>query len=175
MRRLAAARPVGLGQRERGNAQNGALDRAGNGAGIDHVLAGVAAAVDAGKDQARRMVLDHVLGTHDHAVGRRAFDREAALADFPQPQRIVERERMGDAGLVEFGGKHPHIVGQRARDLDADVEALGVNAVVVGDQNAHALGRGAAHQAGCIPLGAPLVRSTLLGHRHPAPVNPAAR
>jgi hypothetical protein len=121
------------------------------------------------------MILDHVARAHDHAVGRRALDREAALADLAQPQRVVERERMGDAGLVELGGKHPDVVGESARDLNADVEALGVDAVIVGDQDAHALGRGAARDGGCIAVRCPLVRSPLLGHVRAALITSAAR
>ena len=51
---LAAAGLVGLRQRERRNAENGALHRAGDGAGIDHVLAGIAAAIDAGEHEVGR-------------------------------------------------------------------------------------------------------------------------
>ena len=60
MRRLAAARFIGLRQRDRGNAEDGAFDRAGDRAGIDHVLAGVAAAIDAREDQVGRAVLEDV-------------------------------------------------------------------------------------------------------------------
>ncbi len=45
---------------------------------------------------------------------------------------------MRDAGLVEFRRDHPDVVGQRAADLGADVEPVGMDAVVVGDQDAHA-------------------------------------
>ena len=78
-------------------------------------------------------------GAHDHAVGWRALDGEPALADFAQTQRIIERERMGNAGLIELGGDDPDVVRQRTRDLGADVEPLGMDAVVIGDQDAHAL------------------------------------
>ena len=139
MRRLVGARIVGLRQRDRRNAEDGALDRAGDGAGIDHVLAGVAAAVDAGEDEIGPALLEQVHRAHDHAVGRRALDRVAALADRAQPQRIVERERVRDAGLVELRRHHPDVVGQRLADLGADVEPVGMDAVVVGDQDAHAL------------------------------------
>ncbi len=60
VRRLGAARLVGLRQRERRNAEDGALDRAGDRAGIDHVLAGVAAAIDAGEDEIGRALLEDV-------------------------------------------------------------------------------------------------------------------
>ena len=59
VRRMAAAPAIGLRQRERRNAEHGALDRAGNGAGIDHVLAGVAAAIDAGQDEIGPLAVEH--------------------------------------------------------------------------------------------------------------------
>ncbi len=137
MGRLAAAGFVGLRERKRRNAQDRGLDRAGDGAGIDHVLARIAAAVDAGQHQVGRPILDHVARGHDHAIGRGALDRETTLADLAQPQRIVERERMRHAGLIELRRDHPDIVGQRTRDLRADLETLGMDAVVVGDEDAH--------------------------------------
>ena len=135
---LAVARLVGLRQRQRRNAEHRGLHRAGDGAGIDHVLAGIAAAIDAGEHQIGHLVLEQMPHAHDDAIGRRAAHREAALLDLAQPQRIVERQRMGDAGLIEFRRDDPDIVGQLARDLFADIEPFGVNAVVVGDEDAHA-------------------------------------
>ena len=44
---------------------------------------------------------------------------------------------MRDAGLVGFRRHHPYVVGQRAADVGADVEARRVNAVIVGDENTH--------------------------------------
>ncbi len=44
---------------------------------------------------------------------------------------------MRDAGLIVLRRDNPDIVGQRARDFGADIEAFGMDAVVVGDQNAH--------------------------------------
>jgi hypothetical protein len=172
MGRLATARPIGLRQCERGNTENGALDRPGNGARIDHVFAGVAAAVDAGKHQVGRAILDHVARAHDDAVGRRALDRKAALADLAQPQRIVERERVRDAGLVELRRDHPDVVGQRTADLDADVEPLRMDAVIVGDEDTHGFGRRSPHDGGRTVLRARFHRflSFVLRHcgRHPA-------
>jgi hypothetical protein len=74
---------------------------------------------------------------HDDAIGRRAAHRETALPDLAQAQRIVERQRMGDARLVVFRRDHPDVVGQSARDLLAHVEPFRVDAVVVGDKDAH--------------------------------------
>ena len=71
--------------------------------------------------------------TQSVGVPRTAKRRSLDLA---QPQRIVERERMRDAGLIVFRRDHPDVVGQLARDLLADVEPFRVDAVVVGDKDA---------------------------------------
>ena len=54
MRRLARCATVGLRQRERRNAEDGAFHRARDRAGIDHVLGDVAAAIDAGEHEVGR-------------------------------------------------------------------------------------------------------------------------
>src|SRR3954452_5114514 len=46
---------------------------------------------------------------------------------------------MRHAGLIVLRRHHPDVLGNLARDLLADFQALRVDAVVVGDQNAHAL------------------------------------
>ena len=83
------------------------------------------------------MVVQHVPRAHDDAIGRRALHGVVPLADLAQPQRIVERERMRHAGLVVLGRDHPDVVGQSLRDLLADFQARRVDAVVVGDKDAH--------------------------------------
>ena len=132
-RRLARARFIRLRQRDRGNAEKCALHRTGDGAGIDNVLAGIAAAVDAGEDQIRHLAVEQMTRAHDDAIGRRAAHRIPALGDLAQAQWIVERQRMRDAGLIVLRRNHPHVVRQRAGDLRADVETVRMNAVVVGD------------------------------------------
>ena len=74
--------------------------------------------------------------TQSVGVPRTAKRRSRDLA---QPQRIVERERMGDARLVVFRRDHPDVVGQFARDLLAHVEPVRMNAVVIGDQDAQGI------------------------------------
>src|SRR5689334_6845338 len=58
--RLAAARFVGLRQRYGGNAEHGAFHGAGDRAGIDHILADIAAAIDAGQDQIDLLAIQHM-------------------------------------------------------------------------------------------------------------------
>jgi len=107
---MPCASKIGLGERERGNAEDGALDRARNRTRIDHVLAGIAATIDAGEHQIGRAILEDVARAHDDAVGGRALDREMTLAHLAQPQGIIERERMRHARLVVFGRYHPYVV-----------------------------------------------------------------
>ena len=109
-RRLAAARFIGLRQRDRGDAEHGAFHRAGDSAGIDHVLADIAAAIDAGEHEIDLLAVEHMARAHDDAIGRRAAHRETALGDFAQPQRIVQRQRMRDAGLIVLRRHHPDVV-----------------------------------------------------------------
>src|SRR6185437_3821796 len=76
---------------------------------------------------------------------------------------------MGDAGLIVFRRDHPNILGNFARNGLANVETFRVDAVVVGDQNAH--------QASLPPLAAGrVVRAkrgpgggTFSRHRRPPP------
>jgi hypothetical protein len=59
-------------------------------------------------------------------------------ADFTQTERIVQRQRMRDPGLVELRRHHPDVVGQSAGDFLDDLQAGGVDAVVIGAENSHA-------------------------------------
>ena len=52
-------------------------------------------------------------------------------------KRIVQRQRMRDAGLIELRRHDPDVVGQRARDLFDDLQARGMDAVVIGAENSH--------------------------------------
>ena len=67
---------VGLAEGDRGNAEQAALHRRGDGARIGHVLGQVGAAVDARQDEIRLVALHQVLDGEQHAVGRRAFEGE---------------------------------------------------------------------------------------------------
>ena len=74
---------------------------------------------------------------HDDAVGRRAAHGEVPVADLAQPQRLGQRQRMREAGLVGLRRDHPHVVGQRARDALQALQAFGMDAVVIGEKDAH--------------------------------------
>ena len=65
------------------------------------------------------------------------FTAKCRSRDLAQAQRIVERERMRHAALVGLRRHHPHVVRQRARDAPPALQAGGMDAVVVGAENAH--------------------------------------
>ena len=44
---------------------------------------------------------------------------------------------MGDAGLVELRRNHPDVLGQRLCDPDTGLEPGRIDAVVIGDEDAH--------------------------------------
>src|SRR6266478_2243499 len=126
-----------LRQRKRRQSQNGAFQSAGDGAGIDHVFGDVTALVDAGQHQIRHGFAEDVARAHDDAIGRRAPHREMARADFAQPQGIVQRQRMRDAGLIEFRRHYPDVIGQCAGDLLDNLQAGSMDAIVIGTENSH--------------------------------------
>jgi len=133
---VAPARAIGLADGDGGDAEQRAFHRGGDRARIGHVLGDVLAAVDAGDDKVG-FLPDHHLEAHDDAVGRRAAHRIAPLARLPQPDRIGDRQRVSDAGLVGLRRDDPHLVGEFSRDPLQDREAFGVDAVIVGQENAH--------------------------------------
>ena len=56
-----------------------------------------------------------------------------------QADRTVERQAVPCAGLLFRGGADPHVVGKLAGNPFQHVEAGGVDAVVVGEEDAHQL------------------------------------
>jgi hypothetical protein len=127
-----------LAQRDRRHAEHRRFHRRGDGARVDDVLAEIAAAVDAGEAERRLVVLEDVVDREQHAVGRRAVDREAAALRAADAQRRADGERMADRALLGLGRHHPDVLGERARDLLERLEAGGVDTVVVGDEDAGA-------------------------------------
>ena len=69
---------------------------------------------------------------------RQREGQHVPLADVAQPQRIVQRQRMGDARLVEFRRDDEDVVAQPPRNVLHDLEARRVNAVVIGNEDFHA-------------------------------------
>ena len=119
--RLAVA--AALAQRERRDVEQGRLHRRGDGARIGHVLAEVAAVIDPGEHEVDGAALDHDLEREQHAVGRRAVDREAAPRQPADAQRPVHGQRVRGAALIGLGRHHPDVAAELARDPLQDLEA----------------------------------------------------
>jgi hypothetical protein len=94
-----------------------ALHSASHSARINHVLTGIAAAVDPGENEIGTLLAKQMKHAHDNAIGRSAANCESALGHLAKAQRIVERKRMRNARLVIFRRDHPNVVGKHARDL----------------------------------------------------------
>ena len=89
-------------------------------------------------------VLHDVGEAHHHRVGRRAGDAEAALAELPQADRHGQGQRMAGARLLLGRRDDPDVVGEGPRDRLQHLEAGGVDAVVIGEEDAHRPGYGGA-------------------------------
>ena len=60
-----------------------------------------------------------------------------------QPHRAAQRERMARAGLFLGRSDNPHVIGKLPRDLFEHFEPGGVDAIIVGEENAHQAGTSA--------------------------------
>ncbi len=81
--------------------------------------------------------LDQLLERQHHAVGGRAGDGEAALVQLAHAQRLGERQRTRGAGLLGLRARPPRRRRESSpRDPLQRRQALGVDAVVVGEQDA---------------------------------------
>ncbi len=127
---------IPLAQRDRAYAEQRAFHRAGNRAGIGDVVGDIVARIDARQDEIGRLRQD-ILDAHDDAVGRRTANGIVLVADLAQPERLRQRQRMREAGLVRLRCDHPHVVGQSARDALEALQAFRMDTVVIGEKDAH--------------------------------------
>src|SRR5690606_28606838 len=81
---------AGLAERDGAYTLEGSLDRAGDRARIGHVVGHIGADVDAGKHEVRLLV-ENLAHAHDDAIRRRAAQREMAIRNLAQAQRLRER------------------------------------------------------------------------------------
>ncbi|MNT51811.1 hypothetical protein D3C72_1887970 [compost metagenome] len=127
---------VGLAQRHGANALQRSLHGTGHSTGIGDVIGHVRADVDARQDEIR-LAIQHLAHGHDDAIRRRAPERKTLLGDLTQPQRFRQRQRMGETALIRLGRHHPDIVRNGPGDPLEDCKALGVDAIVVCQQDTH--------------------------------------
>src|SRR5687768_2540735 len=76
------------------------------------------------------------LDREHHAVGRRAVDLEAPLGALHRAERVMQRQRVAHRALFAVRRDDGHLA-QGLRRLDQAVDAVGEDAVVVRDQEAH--------------------------------------
>ena len=127
---------IDLAERDRAHPCQRALDGGGDGAGIGDVVGQVCPAVDAREDQIGGRGHDGA-ERHHHRVGRRAGDGKTPLSELLQADRAGEGERMACARLLLGRGADPDIVGELACDVLQHLEAGGVDAVVIGEEDSH--------------------------------------
>ncbi len=138
---VAGRGAVVLRQRDGAHPVQGRFHRPAHGAGVERVLGDVVAAVDAREDEIGRIARQHLADPGQNAIGRRALDGEAPVAEPLEPHRPDVGHAMGHARLLEHGRDHPDLAGgagELGRDLLRDGEPGCGDAVVVRDQNAHA-------------------------------------
>ncbi|MPL92099.1 hypothetical protein SDC9_38196 [bioreactor metagenome] len=135
-----AVRPEELAQRDCRHALQRRLHRAAERAGIKRVLGRVVAAVDAGEHQIGLASLEDIVKPRKHAIGRAALGGIAARAVLGDHHRPGVADAMADARLLEGRGDGPDLAlgaCKFGRKVEQNLEPRRVDAVVIGDQNAH--------------------------------------
>ena len=135
---IAGTQAAHLGEGDGGHAHGHALDGAGHRTRHGHVLGDVGAAIDARQHEVGLGPLDQFAHPQHDAVGRGAGDGEAARIDGPHPHGIGERQGPRGARLFVFRGADPDVVRQLPGDPLQRRQALGMDSVVVGQQDSHA-------------------------------------
>ncbi len=138
--KIAVAGAVILAERHGGHALKRRLHRGPDGAGIDRVFGGIVAAIDAREHEVRAGVLHHVMQARKDAIGGAALGGKAARAHLCDHHRAGVGNAVTNAGLLEGGGHGPDftsLTGEGGGDVVEHDKAGGIDAVVIGDQNAH--------------------------------------
>ena len=126
-----------LAQCDGADAGQAAFHRRRNGAAVRHILGQIAAAVDAGQDQIGLVILQYRAQRQHHAIGGRAAHGKAARADLAQPHGLAQRQAVAGTRLLFGRRNHPHIVRQFGSNRFQRDQAGGVDAIIIGDENAH--------------------------------------
>ena len=133
-------RPHELRQGNRRYSVQSSLQGRTDSAGIQHVFGSVVAPVHPRQHQIGLGPLQHVIKSGQHAIGRAAFGGKAAIRQLGDHHRTRITDAMANAGLLEGRGYGPHLApgsGNFGGDVLQDRKTRGVDAVVIGDQNAH--------------------------------------
>ena len=133
-----------LGDGDPRDAEHDPLERRGDGARVGDVVAEVRAVVDAGDDDVGLEALDEPELREPDAVDRRAVGRVARRAvlevDLLDPERAARGDHARERGAVAVGRHDRELdVGQRDERAPQRLQALGLDAVVVGEEHAHGI------------------------------------
>ena len=126
-----------LAQGDRADAEGHALQRPRHRARIGAVLADIVPAIDPRQHQIGPFGHQVVDRQHD-AVGRRPGHGEAPVRYAVDPQRLGQGDAPPLARLLDRGRADPDVVRQRPGDPLQTRQPLGLDAVVIGQKNAHA-------------------------------------
>ena len=136
--------PAGVGEgvegkRDRGNAHDRAFGGGRDGTGIEHADAGIGAEIDAAEDEVGLGVEQQADGEFD-TVGRGAADGGPKWRLTRRPragvQRFAERDSMANCRAFAVGGDDVDLA-EVFDSVVKGVDASGLDAVVVGNQNSH--------------------------------------
>ena len=132
-----------LGDRDRRQPEQDALERRGDRAGVRDVVAEVHPVVHARDDELGLEAVDEAERREPHAVHRRAVGgvavRAVAEVDLLHPQRAARRDRARHRRAVAVGRDDGELdVGHRQQRAAQLLQALRLDAVVVGQQHLHA-------------------------------------
>ncbi len=125
-----------LREGDRLEAESGSLHGGGDGSRIGDVVGDVLAAIDAGENEIGQARHD-LARRHDNAVGGRAGHLVATLLDLAEADGVGKGKRVPGARLFLGRRHHPDIGRNGPGDRLKGLEAGGMDAIVVGDENAH--------------------------------------
>ena len=115
-----------------GQTLQGGFEGCSNGSGIQNVAAEIAASINSGKDESRR--LSQNLQSDDHAIGRCTIDGKPVRSNLLVAQRKIKRDTV-TRGTAFPVGSYDRNLAELRKDPFKGTETGSMNAVVVGKKN----------------------------------------
>ena len=125
---------AGKAEGDGGNVAEGCLDSGGDGTAVHDIISKVCAVIDAGDAESGAAVGEEVIEANVDAVRGCPGDSVMAGPAMTNPEGVAEADGVADGALLGGGGDDPDF----AKRLDGPgegVDAVGVDAVVIGDKN----------------------------------------
>ncbi len=156
-----------------GDPEHDALERGGDRPRVGDVIAEVGAVVDPGDDQVGLEIVDQAERGEPHAVDGSAVacvaDRAVLERHLLNPQRATERDRARRRRAVAVGRDHRELdVVEPDQRPPQRLQALGIDAVVVGEEHSQHGRRGYDSTDGQVPSAIRGLRSSVQWHGHGA-------